>query len=200
MRKKFLLLLVVLILLLPAVALADVVISEVMASNGLYENEESYDWVELYNNGGKTVDLSGWFLSDGKKNLQKFVFPQGTKLKPGAYLVVYCTGEEGIEPGKGNKFYASFSLLADGETLYLSDADLNLVQKLEFPEQYVNIGYGLPDGGDEYGYLGDGTPGKKNGKTAYEGVTETPTGMTIGGFYPEGVTVTAKAPRGAVLR
>ena len=200
MRKKLFLLLAVLILLMPAVALADVVISEVMASNGLYENEESYDWVELYNNGSKTVDLSGWFLSDGKKNLQKFVFPQGTKLKPGAYLVVYCTGEEGIEPGKGNKFYASFSLSADGETLYLSDADLNLVQKLEFPEQYVNIGYGLPDGGDEYGYLGDGTPGKKNGKTAYAGVTETPTGMTIGGFYPEGVTVTAKAPRGAVLR
>ena len=188
---------------LPALAeraRADVVINEVMASNGLYEDEESYDWVELYNNGSKTVDLSGWYLSDGKKNLQKFVFPEGTKVKAGGYIIVYCTGEDDIDPGKGSEFYASFSLSASGETLYLSDPDLNLVQKLEFPEQTVNISYGLPSGGGEYGYLGDGTPGKKNGATAYEGVTPMPTEMTIGGFYPEGVTVTAKAPKQATLR
>lgn len=70
MQRKLCLLLA-LMLLLPAAALADVVISEVMASNGVYENGESYDWVELLNDGSKTVDLSGWHLSDGKKNLEK---------------------------------------------------------------------------------------------------------------------------------
>ena len=44
------------LLLLPAAALADVVISEVMASNGVYDNGESYDWVELHNDGSKTVE------------------------------------------------------------------------------------------------------------------------------------------------
>ena len=200
MLKKLLVLLTLLLACLPAAALADVVISEVMASNGIYQEGESYDWVELHNNGSKTVDLSGWYLSDGKKNLTKFVFPAGTKLKAGAYLIVYCTGEDDVAPGKGSKFYASFSLSADGETLYLSDPDVALVQKLEYPQQYVNISYGLPAGGDAYAYLGDGTPGKKNGKTAYTGVTESPTGLTVGGFYPEGVTVTVTAPKGAVLR
>ena len=100
MQRKLCILLAVFLIAvcLPALALADVIINEVMASNGLYENEESYDWVELYNDGSKTVDLSGWYLSDGKKNLQKFVFPEGTKIKPGAYIIVYCTGEDGIEP------------------------------------------------------------------------------------------------------
>ena len=69
-----------------------IVINEVMASNGMYENEHSYDWIEIHNRGKKSVDLSGWMLSDGKKNLAKFVFPQGTKLKAGGYLTVWCTG------------------------------------------------------------------------------------------------------------
>ncbi|MBQ2952402.1 MAG: CotH kinase family protein [Clostridia bacterium] len=202
MQRKLCSLLVMLLLMvcLPALALADVVINEVMASNGIYEDEKSYDWVELYNDGSKAVDLSGWCLSDGKKNLQKFVFPEGTKLKAGAYLIVYCTGEDDIDPGKGSEFYASFSLSAGGETLYLSDAEVQLVQKLEFPQQYVNVSYGLTAGGGEYGYFEEGTPGKKNGKTACAGRTEDPTGLTVGGFYPDGVTVTVTAPEGAVLR
>ena len=64
-------------------AVQAIVINEVMASNGMYENEKSYDWIELHNRSKKAVDLSGWMLSDGKKNLAKFVFPKGTKLKAG---------------------------------------------------------------------------------------------------------------------
>ena len=199
MQRKLCLLLA-LMLLLPAAALADVVISEVMASNGVYEDGESYDWVELHNDGRSAVDLSGWHLSDGKKNLQKFTFPEGTRLKAGARLIVYCTGEDGVAPGSGSEFYAPFSLSAAGEKLYLSDNDVQLVQTLEFPQQYVNISYGLPAGGSEYAYLGEGTPGKANGSTAYSAVTEPATGLTMGGFYPQGVTVTAAAPHGATLR
>lgn len=200
MLKKLCALALILMLGLPACALADVVINEVMASNGVYENEESYDWVELFNNGKKTVDLSGWCLSDGKKNLQKFIFPEGTKLKAGAYLTVWCTGEDGIDPGKGSVFYASFSLSAEGETLYLSDADLQLVQKLEFPQQYGNVSYGLPTGGGNYGYFETATRAKKNEAAAFASRTESPAILTAGGFYADAVTVQAEAPRGATLR
>ena len=200
MMLKRLIVLMLVLLALPAAALAEVVINEVMASNGIYEDGKSYDWVELRNDGKKAVDLSGWHLSDGKKNLEKFTFPKGTKLKAGACLIVYCTGEDDVEAGKGSEFYAAFSLSASGETLYLSDADLTLVQKLEFPQQYVNISYGRPAGGDSYGYFAEGTPGKANGKTVRSGVTEPPTGLTPGGFYPDGLTVTVTAPRGTTLR
>ena len=47
---------------------ADVIINEVMAINGIYENGEAYDWVELYNDGNKAADIGGWYLSDSKKN------------------------------------------------------------------------------------------------------------------------------------
>ena len=175
MLKKLCILLA--LLMLPGLALADVVINEVMASNGVYTSGESYDWIELYNDGSKTVVLSGWYLSDGKKNLEKFCFPEGTKLKAGAYLIVYCTGEDDIDPGKGSEFYASFSLSASGETITLSDADVNPMQQLEYPQQTVNISYGLPLGGGEYGYFQEGTPGKKNAASASS--TETTSEMRI---------------------
>jgi len=200
MLKKLWTAALALLLCLPSGALADIIINEVMASNGMYENEKSYDWVELYNNGSKSVDLSGWYLSDGKKNLQKFEFPKGTKLKAGAYLTVYCTGEDDIDPGKGSVFYASFSLSADGEKLYLSDSDVQLVQKLEFPQQYGNVSYGLPSGGGDYGYFENASRGKKNDSAAFAGRTEAPVILTAGGFYTDAVTVQTQASKGAVLR
>ena len=58
MWKKFCAALL-LMLLLPACALAEVVISEIMTSNGTYENGHAYDWIELHNTGKSTVDISG---------------------------------------------------------------------------------------------------------------------------------------------
>ena len=64
-------------------AQADVIINEVMASNGYYESGHAWDWVELYNNGSSTENLSGWGFTDSKKDLYKFTFPDGAKLKAG---------------------------------------------------------------------------------------------------------------------
>ena len=78
-------------------ALADVVINEVMASNGWFENGHAWDWVELYNDGKKAVSLEGWYFSDSKKDPMKWSFPKGAKIKGGGYLTIFCTGEEAAE-------------------------------------------------------------------------------------------------------
>ena len=72
-------------------AQADVIINEVMASNGYYESGHAWDWVELYNNGDRTENLSGWGFTDSKKDLYKFTFPDGAKLKAGEYLVIWTS-------------------------------------------------------------------------------------------------------------
>lgn len=183
-----------------------IVINEVMASNGMYENEKSYDWIELHNRSKKAVDLSGWMLSDGKKNLAKFVFPKGTKLKAGGYLTVWCTGEDGVEPGTKSPYYASFSLKAEGETLYLSDAEGERIQTLEYPQQYGNVSWGLPAGfaripaEADYGYLVNATRSAKNDAAVYPARTEAPALLTVGGFYADGVIVQAECPANAILR
>lgn len=59
-----------------------VVINELMfhPPNG----EEDDEWVELHNRGEVEVELGGWALSDGIN----FVFPEGTTIAAGGYLVV----------------------------------------------------------------------------------------------------------------
>ncbi|MBQ4324686.1 MAG: lamin tail domain-containing protein, partial [Clostridia bacterium] len=49
-----------------------------------------YDWIELYNTGDEEVSLTGWRLSDSKKEPDRFVFPSGTKIAPGGYLVIWA--------------------------------------------------------------------------------------------------------------
>ncbi len=200
MRKKLIAALLVMLLLAPTSALADVIISEIMTSNGTYENGHAYDWIELHNTGKKTVDLSGWYLSDSKKNMTKFQFPSGTKLKADSYLTVYCTGSEVETVGKNSTFYATFALSASGETIYLSDDSGTLLQKLKYPQQYGCVSYGTTDGGATYGFFETDTRGKKNDTVLCTGRTEAPVLDTNGGFYQDTVLVTAHGSDGSLLR
>ena len=200
MKKAILIILLALLLSAVFPALAEIRINEVMASNGYFENGHAWDWIELYNSGKSAVDLSGWHLSDSKKNPLKWTFPKGTKLKGGKYLTVWCTGETVEDPGKGSVFYADFAISSGGETLILSDAEGAEVQRLDLPPQYGCISYGLPLKGTEYGFFENPTRGTKNGDAAFSVRTETPRLLISGGFYHGSVTVRAEVPKGAVLR
>lgn len=188
------------LLLLAGTAGADVAINEVMASNGIYENGEAYDWVELYNNGDKAVDIGGWYLSDSKKNPMKWAFPKGAKIKAGGYVTVFCTGEETGNAGKGTTFYADWAISSSGETLILSDAEGTELDRVKMPEQYGNVSWGRPAGGGETGFFETATRGAKNDREAYGGRTGAPRLMTPGGFYTDSVVVYASEEAGTTLR
>ena len=179
---------------------AEILITEVMASNGVYQNGKAYDWVELYNAGEKNEDLSGCYLSDSKKNLTKWAFPEKTVLKAHEYLLVYLTGEE-VSPGKKSPYYASFKISASGDQVILTDRDgESRLAALSFPAQYGNISYGIPSGGENYLFLSEATPGKKNTAVGRETQAQPPILKTAGGFYPGPVTVMAEAQEGQTLR
>ncbi len=179
---------------------ADVVINEVMASNGWFENGHAWDWVELYNNGKEAVDLGGWYFSDSKKKPLKWSFPKGTRLKPGGYLTVFCTGEEDADPGKGDTFRTPFAISSGGETLVLSDAAGNAVQVLKVPAQYGCVSWGLPGDGGDYGFFENPTRNKKNDQHAMAGRVPAPVIETEGGFYTGEITVKASSEEGTELR
>ena len=199
MRRWWLPLLAALGMLLPCAAQADIVISEVMTSNAIYENGEAYD-VELYNNGSKTVNLSGCFLSDNEKKPQKWSFPEGTTLKAGSFLTVFCTGDSTLSKGKNSTFYADFKLSSSGETLLLSDAEGTAIQLLALPPQYDCVSYGLAPDGVTYAYLETATRNAKNKTEVGMYRAETPVIQTASGFYRDAVTVQASAPEGSELR
>lgn len=176
-----------LFVLLAVSAQADVVINEIMTNNGVFTDGEHYDWIELYNNGTKTVNLSGWGLSDTRKDLMQFQFPKDTLLKGGQSLLVYCTGEEGIANNpRRSLYYSSFKLSDDGETIYLTDANGETQDKLKYPQQYGNTAYGLAADGETWGYFDNATPLKANGKKVYASQAVRPVIETAAGFYTLG--------------
>ncbi|MDD3921091.1 MAG: lamin tail domain-containing protein, partial [Eubacteriales bacterium] len=92
LKKTWLSLALVAFLCIASNAAAGIVISEVMASNGVYQNGQAYDWIELHNTGSETVALAGYTLSDKEERPGKWAFPDSAVLDGGGYLLVYCTG------------------------------------------------------------------------------------------------------------
>ncbi|HWN95343.1 MAG TPA: lamin tail domain-containing protein, partial [Methylomirabilota bacterium] len=76
----------------PAVIQADIVINEIMyhhkiipaLATNLPPQENPEAWIELYNRGPNTVDLSDWELTGGVD----YRFDLGRMIAPGAYLIV----------------------------------------------------------------------------------------------------------------
>ncbi len=173
------------------------VINELVASNAVFTDGQSYDWVEIHNPTDKQISLKGWHLSNDPYQLQKWPFPDTAKIAKNGYLIVYCAGSN-VEDPKKNTLYASFKLSADGDELYLTSPDGETVS-LQFGPQFGNVSYGLAEDG-AYHFLETSTPGKKNDKTGYDARAEEPVIETAAGFYDDTILVTITAPEGVEIR
>lgn len=96
---------------------AIVRINEVLASNTATLNFGSVfpDVIELTNVGTATADLSGWGLTDNATLPFKYLFPSGTTLAPGAYLVIYASSSASVPSPK-----TGFGLGAGSDDLTLT--------------------------------------------------------------------------------
>ena len=122
-----------------------VVINELMAANdrtiatpdGKFE-----DWIELFNQGERPVDISGFFLSDSRDSLRRWSFPAGTIIPAGGYLVIWA--DKNGKPREG--LHANFRLSRNGEAVFFSD-EQGLLDQVEFGRQATKVSFGRsPDG------------------------------------------------------
>src|ERR1035441_8167748 len=118
-------------------------INEIMAQNNsvLTNGGTTPDWIELANASNNAVSLAGWSLSNDS-NARKFVFPAGTNISAGGFLLVFCDSQTNA-PG----LHSGFSLSsANGETLFLYDAKTNRVDAITFGPQVANLSVGRVSG------------------------------------------------------
>ena len=177
-----------------------VILSEVMASNDrvtVFSGSDNKDWVEIYNDGTDTVDLSGFGLSDNINWPRKWQFPEGTVIWPGEYKLVMLDGKNTVDTQGG--LHASFKLRrAGGETLTLSDSTGYVLDKLSLPEIPTDFSYGRTLGLGGFFYYDAATPGVING-TGFTGFTAAPSFAQAGGLYDENVTVAINVPAGTAV-
>lgn len=137
--------------------------SEVMTSNhDAYQHPVygSVDWVEIYNPTDRDIDLSGYgFTNDIKHHAFRYRFPDGTVLKAGEYLVLYCTG--GTDESDSDPFCTGFNLSASGELLFLVTPSKVEADELSVPMLESDTAYARTDA-DAFAVTHYPTPGRAN--------------------------------------
>jgi hypothetical protein len=128
-------------------ALRNVVINELLPHS---ENPAVQQFIELYNHGTNSVDVSGCILTDDPTT-NEFVIPGGTVLGPGGF-VSFAQSQLG------------FVLNGGGETLYFLQADKSrILDAVQFGGQADGVSYGRwPDGADDFYSFTTNTPGTNN--------------------------------------
>lgn len=168
---------------LQTVKLPELIINEVITSNSRFApvDGEYYDLVEIYNNSDQVLNLADYTLSDKRSQPDRFHFPQ-VFLEPGAYYVIYCSGDASL-----GSDHASFKLSSDGETVYLARNGVIFDQVVIPGDVTKNQSYGRTDTG--FAYFSAPTFGQKN-TGGYASNLSAPTADHPSGMYQEAITVT----------
>lgn len=181
----------------PANAAGAVTINEVCTKNTKIAAPDGnfYDWAEIYNSSGSSVDISGYGLSDKEAEPFKYKFPAGTVIPSKGSIVVYCDSNAALT----NNTIAPFGMSASGETLVLSDASGNAVDTLTFDALATDTSYGqYPDGSGEY-YVLSCTPGQANKAPEGSDAVRLPEFSQESGFFNSGFSLTITAPEGTTV-
>jgi len=105
-----------------------IVISELMVEP--MTGQRDGEFIELYNNGEESIDLTGWAFSHGVD----FTFPSGTLLEPDDYLIVAANTDFTSEAHQNAKIAGQFSgeLSNGGELIRLVDSWGNLADEVHY--------------------------------------------------------------------
>lgn len=174
-----------------AVPVSDLFINEFITRNnsGLRdENEETDDWIEIYNNGSETIDLAGLYISaDTSKKLQfqiPFENADDTQIEPGEYKILWADSDTEQGP-----LHLSFKLNAEdvriGLYQVLASGEVHTIHTIDINSTPPNISQGLfPDASENNIAFYIPTPGEQNRETTIEDAT----GLIINEFMTRNKT------------
>ncbi|MBO5130395.1 MAG: lamin tail domain-containing protein [Oscillospiraceae bacterium] len=171
---------------------SDLIISEVMPSNCSYlvqSDGEYYDWLELKNISGASVDLTHYALSDDPDSPDKFRLPDVT-LEAGETIVIICSGYTELTDSRYT--HAPFTLSREESWVYLSHiSDNSCCDYLRIYDVPYQHSVGRVDGENGTFYFTTPTPGTENG-SGVAFISETPIVETADGVFNDvgSITVT----------
>ncbi len=117
----------------------SIVINELMPKNSQYgsdQNGQFDDWIELYNLSAEDLNISGYYLTDSKKELTKWKFPEGTILAKNGYLIVWADSDT-TQVG----LHTNYKLSAVGENVVLLSPDQVIIDLVEYPATTLEQSY-----------------------------------------------------------
>lgn len=139
---------------------SQIVINEIFASNvNSFLEKETFNflgYVELYNKGSKTENISNFYISNQKGKPDLYMLPANISIPPKSFYIVYCDL-------LNTRNHSNFKLDADGGSVYFHSNTLTFIDSANYTRQYPDISYGRkPDGTGKWSRLGNPTPQKTN--------------------------------------
>lgn len=146
-----------------------VYINELMASNSTTIIDKygvASDWIELYNSTDAEVDLSGFGISDSSSQPMKYSLPEGTKIAPHGYLLIFCSGN--TSQAGDEEIHVPFGLRAYQEEVVLANKRGAIVDQTAFSKLASDVSWArLPDGTGDFAISTLPTPGFANNEAGY---------------------------------
>lgn len=156
-----------------------IVINEFMAVNELFVNPltgKKDDWLELFNDGTETVDLSGYVVTDtltsetpptpDLRATKALILTNGVALAPGQALRIWTGATKSTAlPFDPANLQAPFGLSKDGDQICLFSPSLGLVDRLQYAAEQlgtVSMGRWLNGADGELVSFCLPTPGQPN--------------------------------------
>ncbi len=165
--------------------LPDLYISEVKSAG------DEYDWIEIANKGSDVVSLSGFGLSDKSEELYRYTFAE-TSIEPGEFKVVSLK-DKNQEP------YADFGIKRATETVYLTNAEGTVIDKMNTGVQSDSISCGRNGSSNERVFFTEPTKGSANSSDVLKGYASAPVFSLIGGYANSGTTLEISAGNGETV-
>lgn len=118
----------------------EIVINEILpknSQNGSDQDGDYDDWIELYNPANVDQDISGYYLSDSKKNPTKWKIPAGITIKANNYLIIWADEDSTHVSG----LHTNYKLSADGENIVLLSPSQEVINMVEYPATVLEQSY-----------------------------------------------------------
>jgi hypothetical protein len=121
----------------------ELVVNEFMSSNSntIKDNfGETEDWFEIKNNGTKSINLQGKFVTDNKSEPTKFMLPD-VILEPGQFYILWA--DDDVLQGEN---HTNFKLSSDGESICIFNSYENNLMPIyctDFQKQLPNTSWGI---------------------------------------------------------
>lgn len=175
---------------------SQVVINEFSAANldQFFDNYgDDGDWIELYNGGISSIDLSGYYLSDKIDNPTKFEIPNGVSIEPGDYLLIWASDRDEYANGVlHTNFKITQTRNSEGVVLTNPSGSIIDFHDIEQPNQLGHSWARISDGGATWGVSLNPSPGAANTNVSNT-YADKPAIAPAAGFYAGSVEISIAA-------
>ena len=145
---------------------------------------KSPDWIELANVSERTIELTGYALSDDPDDPMKWTFSSGS-LARDELMVVFASGRP--ERSSRSELHVGFRLASAGELLLISTPDGNISDSVQIlPTTLPDVSQGrLIDDPAQWRYFDQPTPGTSNTTEGFESIAAPVAFSHEAGYYSD---------------